>query len=91
MTCLQYWEMAMGSAMILLTAALIALRVCHRRRRRLPPMPPRPADEREMVPPKIREASHALANETMKLGAVTRRIERARDPFGELMRAMRGG
>lgn len=40
------------------------------------------------LPPKVREASHVLANETTKLQAATRSLARANNPLAALVEAM---
>lgn len=42
------------------------------------------------VPPRTREVSHTLANEVSRLNANVSRIERAQDPWHELVKAIRG-
>ena len=46
--------------------------------------------EKPEVPPEVREASHALANEVQQVTARVRQIERAPDPFQELVTVLRG-
>ena len=46
--------------------------------------------ELDPLPAKIREASHSLQNEAMKLSATARRLERE-DPFEAFLDAMRKG